>query len=121
MPVWIARSGRACFDSRPATLRVLQFGVRSNERLNLGLDHLMQDPRNSLMLHFEQQIDLHVRPWARQSNDSILVDGMASCDDLEHHRGCTICHLIHQIRSWRRPGRAIPMAIDHGDARWTPE
>ena len=58
-------------DTAPA-MRVLEFGVRTNKRLELGLDHLLQHAPRPVPQHQQQRIIGDTRPWPRQTNNGCL-------------------------------------------------
>jgi hypothetical protein len=92
--------GRVTVADDPApAMPILKLGVRPEKCLDLGLDDLLQHPPRSRSQHLEQRIVGHARTWARQPNDGILLHGVSSKGDFDHHRGYAACRFIHQICS----------------------
>jgi hypothetical protein len=57
---------------------VLELGLRREERLDLGLDRLLQHPTRSRPQHLEQRIVLDAATCPRQPNDGIFLHGVSS-------------------------------------------
>jgi hypothetical protein len=62
----------------PPAVGILELDVRRQERLDLGLDDLLQHPPRPCPQHRQQRIFGDARPWPRQPDNGILLHGVSS-------------------------------------------